>query len=196
MSGSLQAAPDPYSANNQKTTQQSSATSQAATLFVDRSTCIQGISQAAAELLHLDENCPGGQPLHSFADGLLSVLTLHHDRPAPATLVTLEDGRTLEVNTRCVRGRNEQLRGWMLTLHDVGGAVQQPQQQPAAEEPEAQATRPAACACEELRQQVQSMRELVAMLPSFSQRQDWRELLVGHMQQLLDDMSSKLDQRA
>jgi hypothetical protein len=40
------------------------------------------------------------------------------------------------------------------------------------------------------------MRELVALLPSFSQRQDWRELLIGHMQQLLEEMSSTLRQHA
>lgn len=199
LSGSktLQATPGTAKAHNQPATQQSSTTSQAATLFVDRGICIQGISQKARDLLHLDEDYPNGQPLHSFAGGLLATLTLHDDRPAPTTLVTFGDGRTLLVKTRCVRGHNEQLRGWMLTLQDVSSVVQQFQEpQPTAEKPEAQTAQPAACACEELRQQVQSMRELVAMLPSFSQRQDWRELLVGHMQQLLDEMSSTLNQHA
>jgi transcriptional regulator with PAS, ATPase and Fis domain len=197
MSGSvpLRARPETYTADAPAAPQQhSSATSQGATLFVDRSARIQGISQAAAELLHLDEDYPSGQSLNAFAGGLLSVLTLHYDRPAPATLLTLDDGRTLLVTTRCVRGRNEQLRGWMLTLQDISTAMQQVGAQPAAE---AQAsTPPADSTCDELQQKVQSMRELVALLPNFSQRQDWRELLIDHMQQLLEEMSSTLRQHA
>jgi PAS domain S-box-containing protein len=160
-----------------------SETNNAAMILVGTSGKILSISPEATQLLGLSESAYKGQSVAQLGDALAAV-AMSPVRAGVSHLIQLGNGHTVLAHTRTVVGRHNQVMGRVITLQDVRASLwdmqtHQPQMGPALGT---------------LQQQIESMQELITMLPKFSHHRYWQNLLVEHMQRLVDEMTSQMSE--
>lgn len=153
-----------------------------ALLFIDTDRTMFAVSPSAAALLDVAAETVRGKSLDTFADGALGAIALRRNATYATTTFALPDGRTLFARTRLVTGRDEQFSGWVVELEEMNTAQQTRLDQHQAVLPDVSM----------LLQQIQTMQELITMLPQFSQHRSWQHLLVEHVEQLISQMDQAL----
>lgn len=155
-------------------------TNQALLLF-DARRNLSAISPAATRLLNLSADHVKGQPVDRLINinGALSAIALRSGSIRTSTMFELTNGHVVFANTRTLVGHNHRVYGWLVALYSdvisalVGFPIEQHTSLP---------SNPV------LQQQIQNMRELIAMLPRFSQHRYWQSLLMEHMERLIEEM--------
>ncbi len=157
-------------------------TSNGAMILVGTNGKILSISREAAQLLRLSETAYKGQSVARLGDALAAV-AMSPVRAGVSHLVQVNTGQTVLAHTRTVVGSHNQVMGRVITLQDVSSALwDSPARQPVAPD------------LGTLQSQIESMQELIAMLPKFSHHRYWQNLLVEHMQRLVDEMTSQMSE--
>lgn len=154
-----------------------------AIILVGTNDRLLSISPAAADLVGLSPDKAKGQHLSVLGESLAAVAK-QPTRPGASNFLQLDNGNTVLANTRTVVGRNNQPMGWAVTLQDISSAVH---------EFRSRHPKPAP-AIGDLQDKMKSMQELIDMLPRFSHHKYWQNLLVEHMQRLMTEMNSQINE--
>lgn len=148
------------------------------------------INESAARVLGLTIKQVKGQPLGKLMGGALAGLVNQHPETKAAHFIHTPNGTTLLARSGPVVGRNNQLLGYAIIFEDtISPAAHEAPPTPAPAPVETSSH-----AVTTLRQQIQSMHELIGMLPTFSHNKYWQNLLVEHMERLIKEMTSQVQQ--
>jgi hypothetical protein len=148
-----------------------------ALLLVNTNRTLEAANSMAAHLLDVSPNRARGQSIDSLAGGILMSVPLRPTAIRATSEFWSNDGHVLLATSRLLTSSGQHFRGWMVSLQQNGAP-----------------TKPATPreAVGSLQKQLSAMRELLSMLPQFSQHYYWRQLLVDHMGKLMDEMELQL----
>ncbi len=163
----------------------SSGESTTALILVGTHNRLLAVNSAAAHLIGADAAALKGQDVRTLGKALSSVATTP-TAPGASHLLELPNGRTVLVSVGTVVGRNQQVMGRAMTLQEISAHIN--------ELTDTSHTAAGAQDMRTLQQQIQSMQELIDMLPRFSHHKYWQNLLVEHMQRLINQMTSHVQE--
>jgi hypothetical protein len=148
-----------------------------ALLLVNTNRTLEAANNTAAQLLNVPSHLARGQSIDSLAGGILMSVPLRPTAIRATSEFWSNDGHVLLATSRLLTCSGQQFRGWMVSLQQ-----------------NTTPTGPASPreAVHLLQKHLSAMRELLAMLPQFSQHYYWRQLLVDHMGKLMDEMEIQL----
>lgn len=148
------------------------------------------INASAARIFGLTIKQVKGQPLSNLMGGALAALSHQLPESRGMHLVQSVDGETLLARSGPVVGRNNQVLGYAIIFEErsISPAVREAASPAAAEAVESPPT------LATLRRQIQTMNELIGMLPVFSHNKYWQNLLVEHMERLIKEMTAQVQQ--
>jgi signal transduction histidine kinase len=153
-------------------------TSDTALVIVDQAGQVVSLTPEAMQLLGEHIAHPMS-PLSQVAGGALAAVQLDATVKSTTTLLHLADGGKVLVVARTVIDVDHQVLGWVLALQDTdtdGGE-------------HTNRSNRVALIVNITQQQLQTVQELVAMLPQFDRRPDWQRLLVTHVQRVAGDLT-------
>jgi hypothetical protein len=182
-------------------------TSQRAMLLIDCQRRLVNVNPAAAALLDLDEDEASGMRVEACANGALTAIALRPYALLTLTHFQLPNGANVLAKTRPLYNEKNRCTGWVVELQDADdmddidlfGPEPANAQLPSTSASTAgnaagSISASAARISNELQEELFKMRELITMLPQFSQHPYWRHLLMEHMERLHSDISSHVQQ--
>lgn len=161
-----------------------SASSETPMILIGMNNKIVSVNAAAAHLIGTTVEALKGQSVATLGQALAAV-AMQPTKPGASTLLQIANGRTVLANTRTVVGQHNKPLGRAVTLQDISSAVNDLHSQKKEE---------VLPTVGNLQKQIQNMRDLIEMVPRFSNNKYWQDLLVEHMQKLVADMTSQVNQ--
>lgn len=158
--------------------------SEHALVIVDRNRCLFAANPSAVSLLGCALESSKGEPLDNVGGGILAAIALHPGAALATVIFELPDGRTLLAKTRPLTGRNRCSLGWIVLLQDISRLTGE----------FTLSWMDTQRVLSTLQTHVQTLQELITMMPQFSQHQYWRHLLAEHMGRITDEMTAQLQQ--
>jgi sensor histidine kinase regulating citrate/malate metabolism len=148
-----------------------------ALLLVNTNRTLEAANNTAAQLLNLSSHLVKGQSIDSLAGGILVSVPLRPTAIRATSEFWSNDGRVLLATSRLLTSNEQRFRGWMVSLQQNTSPAGPANPQEAVSS---------------LQKHLSAMRELLSMLPQFSQHYYWRHLLIDHMGKLMDEMEAQL----
>ncbi len=161
------------------------AASEHVLLLVDANRNLFAMNDVAAQLLGVRPEDARGQPVASLAHGTLAAVALQPGAISATTIFELDGRRPVLARVRSLFYPQHQFLGWVVLLQDMTGGLEQ--------RSEAQREDRLA-ALHNLQRQIQTLQELITMLPEVGQHHYWRMLLMQHMSKLADEMTAQVQQ--
>ncbi len=153
-------------------------------ILVGMNNKIVSVNAAAAHLIGTTVEALKGQSVATLGHAL-SMIAMQPTKPGASNLLQIANGRTVLANTRTVVGQQNKPLGRAVTLQDISSAVNDLQTQKQED---------VLPTVGNLQKQIQNMRDLIEMVPRFSNNKYWQDLLVEHMQKLVTDMTNQVNQ--
>ncbi len=154
-------------------------------ILVGTNNTILTINHAAATLFDVVPGMVKGKSVTILGDALEAVAQ-QPTRPGSSNLLQLGNGKMVLTNTRTVVGQNQQPMGRVVTLQPVHSPIEQftpPMSSPVMSP-----------AIGTLQDQIKNMQELIEMMPTFNNNRYWQNLLLEHMQRLIQEMQSQVQE--
>lgn len=161
------------------------AASEHALLLVDANRNLFAMNDVAAQLLGVRPEDARGQPVASLAHGTLAAVALQPGAISATTIFELDGRRPVLARVRSLFYPQHQFLGWVVLLQDMTSGLEQ--------RSEAQ-REDRLVALHNLQRQIQTLQELITMLPEVGQHHYWRMLLMQHMSKLADEMTAQVQQ--
>lgn len=160
-----------------------SDTEEKAMILIGTNNTLLSVNAAAERLLGLPAYHLKGQPVSILGEGM-SLLAQHPTRPGSSNILQLSNGKTVLAHTRTVVGRNQQPMGRVINFQDISSTLRSSQRKDQDMMP----------TIGTLQAQIKNMQELIEMVPTFSNNRHWQNLLIEHMQRLVEEMNAQVQQ--
>lgn len=173
--------------NTQTPTLFQNTSNETATIVVAMNNHLVSVNPSAAAMLNVLPETMKGQSISVLGKAFVNILS-QPTKPGAATIVHLDNGNTVIANMRTVVGQNQQPMGKVITLQEVKAQAEktipsfQVQNNSGSDQH----------AVGNLQSQIQNMQDLIEMVPRFSNNRFWQNLLIEHMQKLVEDMTTQV----
>lgn len=173
--------------SNSTARQTQQTTDESAMILIGMNNQLLTINAHAARLLGVSVEQVKGKPVAVLGDAL-SAIANQPTIPGSSNLLHLPNGKTILASVRNVVGQNRQPMGRVVNIQEINAVIEQtvPMFQ--------QASYQSTPTVDTLQSQINAMNDLIQMVPRFNNNRFWQNLLVEHMQRLIEEMTDQVQQ--